>query len=135
MTNRLRLLCVDDEEHILKTLQRFCRNEGIEILTASSATEALAILEREPVSIIITDYQMPAANGLTLLEEVRLRWPQTVRIILSGFVSLPVIKQAQQRGDIFAFLGKPWVRDDLKALLAQAFSHYQSLTCAEKLKP
>lgn len=109
-------------------MQRFCQNEQIELLTAQSAIEALALLEQEPIAVIISDYQMPAMNGLDLLEQVRLRWPQTVRIILSGFVSLPIINQALQRGDIYAFLSKPWSRDELKALIAAAFSHYNNST-------
>lgn len=125
MTDRLRLLCVDDEEHILNTLQRFCRNESIEVLTATSACEALDILKQEPVSIVLSDYQMPGMNGLAFLEEVRQRWPHTVRIILSGFVTLPVINQAQQRGDIFAFIAKPWSREELKGLLAKAYEQYR----------
>jgi DNA-binding NtrC family response regulator len=135
MTDRLRLLCVDDEEHILHTLNRFCRNEGIEIRTATSPAEALTILENEPISIIISDYQMPHMNGLDLLEQVHLRWPHIIRIIISGFVSIPLISQAQQRGDIFAFMGKPWVREELKTLIENAFSHYKSCICGEKHLP
>lgn len=70
MPDTLPLLCVDDEEHILKTLVRFCHNEGITLLTAGSAAEALSILEREPVMVIISDYQMPEKNGLDFLNEV-----------------------------------------------------------------
>jgi len=126
MSDKLRLLCVDDEPHILRSLERFCRNEGIYMLTAETAAEGLAILEREPVEIVLSDYQMPGMHGLSFLREVRCRWPRTTGIILSGFIELPAVTQALQQGDIFGFLAKPWQRDKLKALIQAAADHYQT---------
>lgn len=132
MSETLRLLCVDDEEHILKTLERFCHNEGIPLLTAGSATEALAILEREPVMIVISDYQMPEKNGLEFLHDVKSRWPHIVRIMLSGCIEPDMVSQALQRGEIFGFLPKPWQRNDLKDLIKSAADQYQTETATER---
>ena len=128
MPETVRLLCVDDEEHILKTLERFCHNEGITLLTAGSAAEALSILEREPVMIVISDYQMPEQNGLEFLHDVQSKWPQIVRIVLSGFIEPEMVDQALQRGEIFGFLPKPWQRTDLKNLIRSAADQYQAET-------
>ena len=131
MSEKLRLLCVDDETHILHTLGRFCRNEGIYMLRAATAAEGLAILEREPVAIVLSDYQMPGMHGLDFLREVRCCWPQTAGIILSGFIELPAVTQALQQGDIFGFLAKPWQRDKLKALIQAAADHYRTCSCSK----
>lgn len=132
MSDTLRLLCVDDEEHILKTLERFCHNEGISVLTAASAAEALSILEREPIMIVLSDYQMPDQNGLDFLREVHGKWPQIVRIMLSGFIESAAVTQALQQGDIFGFLPKPWQRNDLKTLIQTAADQYKTGTTTER---
>lgn len=131
MPDTLHILCVDDEEHILKTLERFCHNESIAMLAASSATEALKILENKPVNIIISDYQMPETDGLAFLDEVSCRWPQTVRIILSGFIETSAVTQALQQGKIFGFLPKPWQRSELKNMIQAASGHYQTTLCSK----
>lgn len=117
MSARLRLLCVDDEVHILRTLERFCRNEGISMHSATSAAQALELLENQPVDVVVSDYQMPGMNGLDFLHEVHARWPWISRIVISGFVELPVVASALEKGDIVGFLPKPWKRDELKKLL------------------
>jgi len=131
MPDTLHILCVDDEEHILKTLERFCHNEGIAMLAASSAAEALHILEHRPVNIVISDYQMPETDGLTFLDEVSCRWPQTVRIILSGFIETAAVTQALQQAKIFGFLPKPWQRSELKSMIQAASCHYQTTACSK----
>lgn len=117
MSARLRLLCVDDEVHILRTLERFCRNEGISMHSATSAAQALELLENQPVDVVVSDYQMPGMNGLDFLHEVHARWPWISGIVISGFVELPVVASALEKGDIVGFLPKPWKRDELKKLL------------------
>lgn len=90
------------------------------MLSASSATDALALLERETVDVIISDYQMPGMNGLEFLHHVHAAWPRVAGIIISGFVELPAVTRALQQGDIVGFMLKPWKREELKNLLAQA---------------
>jgi two-component system, NtrC family, sensor kinase len=131
MSDTLHVLCVDDEEHILKTVERFCHNEGIPMLAASSVAAALKILENEPVNIIISDYQMPETDGLAFLDEVSNRWPKTIRIILSGFIETSAVTQALEQGKIFGFLPKPWQRSQLKSLIQAASAKYQADICTE----
>ena len=119
----LRLLCVDDEQHITHAFERFCRNEGIRMFKASSAGEALQILEHETVDLIVSDYHMPGKSGLELLHEVHLRWPRVAGFIASGFLELPKISNALKEGYIQGFLQKPWKREELKELIGRAEKH------------
>lgn len=120
MPEKPSVLCVDDEVHILRTLERFCRNEGIRMRGAASALEALTLLEHEAVDIVVSDYQMPGMNGLDFLNEVHSRWPRVSGIVISGFVELPAVTSALRQGIIVGFLHKPWKRDELKALIKNA---------------
>lgn len=116
----LRLLCVDDEPHITNAIERFCRNEGIGLLKASSASEALQIMEHEAVDLVLSDYHMPGMSGLELLCEVHHRWPHVTGFIVSGFLELPVIINAIEKGCIQGVLQKPWKREELKDLIDKA---------------
>jgi len=120
MPEKPSVLFVDDEAHILRTLERFCRNEGIRMHGAASAVEALDLLENEAVDIVVSDYQMPGMNGLDFLAEVHSRWPSVAGIVISGFVELPAVTSALRQGIIVGFLHKPWKRDELKELIRKA---------------
>lgn len=119
------LLIVDDEESILLSLRRMLRRDGYEIHMANSGEEGLAILEREPIGVIVSDQRMPGMSGSEFLGKVRERFPATVRIVLSGYTELETITDAINRGAIYKFLTKPWDDDLLRGHIAEAFSHYE----------
>lgn len=111
------VLCVDDELNVLRALKRLLRKEPIRLLTANSGPEALAVLEQNEVHVVMSDYRMPGMTGTELLSEVATRYPDTVRVVLSGFADAASIVDAINQGHIFRFLAKPWNDDDLKANL------------------
>jgi len=111
-----RILCVDDEPNILSALRRLFRPSGFEVLTAESAHAGLAILESQPVEVVISDMRMPEMNGTQFLEIVRERWPGTVRMLLTGYADVQLILGAINRGEIYRYITKPW--DDNDVLLA-----------------
>ncbi len=81
----MKILCVDDEIYILKSLRRLFQMAGYKIATASSAQAGLDIMAEDPaISLVISDYQMPGANGVSFLQEVRRNWPETGRFLLTG---------------------------------------------------
>ena len=82
------LLLVDDEESILRSLRRMLRRDGYVIHVALSGEEGLAILEREPVGVIVTDQRMPGMTGSQFLSKVKEKYPDTIRIVLSGYTEL-----------------------------------------------
>jgi len=110
------VLCVDDEPNILSSLKRSLRGEGHVVLTATGGAQALAMLEQMPVDLVISDMRMPVMDGAQLLEQVRERWPQVVRILLTGHADMTSTVAAINRGRIFRYIHKPW--DEHELLLA-----------------
>lgn len=109
------LLCVDDEANILSSLKRLFRPCGYRVLTAPGGAEALALMEQEAVDLIISDMRMPGMNGAEVLAAVRQRWPETVRILLTGFADMTSTIEAINKGQLHRYIAKPW--DDNEVLL------------------
>lgn len=121
------LLLVDDEQNILAALRRVLRRDGYEIHTATSGAEGLEILARHPVGVIVSDQRMPGMTGTQFLSEVKQRFPQTTRMVLSGYTELNSITEAINQGAIYKFLTKPWDDDLLRTHVAEAFQRYELL--------
>ncbi len=115
------LLLVDDEANILSTLQRFLRRENYRILTAHSGSEALDILASNAVQVIVSDHRMPGMSGVELLSRVRDLYPDTARIILSGYADITTLTDAINHGAIWKYISKPWQPEDLKMQIRRAF--------------
>jgi len=107
------LLLVDDEASILSSLRRLLRPAGYTVHTAESGKAGLEILEREPIDLVISDMRMPEMNGAQFLEQVRQRWPATMRILLTGYADVASTIDAINRGEIYRYVSKPWDDDQL----------------------
>jgi len=119
------LLLVDDEENILLSLRRLLRRDGYSIHLAHSGEEGLAILAQQPIGVVVTDQRMPAMTGSEFLGKVKESYPDTFRIVLSGYTEINSITDAINRGAIYKFLTKPWDDDLLRGHIAEAFSRYE----------
>lgn len=116
------LLIVDDEQEITTTLaDLFRRNYRVKI--AGGADEALAILKRHDVSVIVSDQRMPEKTGSELLAEAFLVNPDAVRILLTGYADLEAVVQAVNEGKIFFYLTKPWNTKEIETIVAKAVEH------------
>jgi diguanylate cyclase (GGDEF)-like protein/PAS domain S-box-containing protein len=115
------LLLVDDEANILQALTRVLRREGYRILTANGGDEALDVLGRNDVQVIISDQRMPGVSGTELLSKVKEMYPHTVRMVLSGYTDLAAITDAINEGAIYKFLTKPWNDEELRQQVRDAF--------------
>ena len=115
-----RILCVDDEENILATLGRLFRKQRYQIRTATSGAEGLRLLESEPVDLVISDMRMPEMDGARFLEQVFQRYPDTVRILLTGYADISSTIQAVNRGQIYRYVSKPWDDQELLTTVRQA---------------
>ena len=116
------VLCVDDEPNILSALKRSLRAENWRVLTAGGGAEALEILARDHVDLIISDMRMPGMDGAQLLEQVSQRWPGSIRILLTGHADMSATIAAINRGRIFRYLNKPWDSEDLCATVRQGLA-------------
>ena len=122
----IRILFVDDERNVLRSLERLLLEEEYETFTAASGPEGLAALEQSgPFQLIVSDYRMPAKNGVEFLSEVFHRWPETERIILSGYADTAAIVAAINEGRIYKFIAKPWNNDDLLQTIREALNRYE----------
>ncbi len=125
MTENVTILCVDDEANVLKSLKRLFLDEDYEILTAESGQEGLALLEqRQPVQVVISDYRMPEMDGVAFFKEVHSRWPDTIRIVLSGYADTAAVVAAINEGQVYKFIPKPWNDDELKVAIGKAVERY-----------
>ena len=119
------LLIVDDDANILSSLGRVFRRDGYRLLSASGGREGLELLEKNEVGVILSDQRMPDMAGVRFLSQVRERWPDSVRIVLSGYTELSSVTDAINQGAIYKFLTKPWDDDDLRETVRKAFHLYR----------
>jgi DNA-binding NtrC family response regulator len=120
------LLLIDDEANVLNALVRALRRNRYRILTATCAEEALDILAREDVQVIISDERMPGMSGTELLSKVSQTHPETVRILLSGCADVDAVTESVGRGAIYKFLAKPWNDEELRQQIQDAFKMHKS---------
>jgi len=118
------VLVVDDEVRSLEALRRTLE-EDFEVFTASSAEEAQGVMEREWVQVIVCDQRMPGMSGVEFFKSVRSQWPDTVRIILSGYTEAEDIIAGVNEAGIYQYLLKPWQPDQLLLTLKAAANVYR----------
>ena len=119
------LLLVDDEENITASLVRLLRRDGYTILRANSGQGGLNLLTQHKVGVIISDQRMLGMTGVEFLSKVKEIYPDTVRIVLSGYTELNSVTDAINRGAVYKFLTKPWEDDLLRANVDEAFRRYE----------
>lgn len=125
------LLLLDDEDNVLRALVRLFRRDGYKVLTASTVREAFDLLASNPVQVIVSDQRMPDMSGTEFLAKVRELYPDTVRMVLSGYTDLATITEAINRGSIYRFLTKPWNDDELRGHIEAAFRAHERQGDAE----
>lgn len=120
-----RLLIVDDEEIVLVALRDTLKREGYTVVTARDVDEALEQLKRSTYSVILTDYQMPRKTGLEFLAEVKQIQPEATRILITAVLSLSTVVEAINKGEIYRFIVKPWLREELLTTVRNAVQRYE----------
>jgi len=114
------VLLVDDERDILDALARTLRGVGCRFVKATSGAEALAVVDRERIDVVLSDIDMPDMSGLTLISRIRATHPDTVRLILTGVASLDAALRAINDGEVHRFLTKPWESAELRKIVGEA---------------
>lgn len=108
------VLIVDDEINILKTVKRLFRNADYELLFAENGANAISLLEKNSVDLVLSDMQMPAMSGAELMQHVAQYYPHIYRIIFTGFSDFESTIDAINHGRVHRFIQKPWKNDELK---------------------
>jgi response regulator RpfG family c-di-GMP phosphodiesterase len=128
------ILIVDDEPVVLTALKFTLEREGFHVVACNSPLKALAILGERDFSVIISDQRMPEMLGLDFLVESRRLRPQASRILITAVLALPTIVDAINRGEIFRFVAKPWLREELVATVRNAVQRHELVTRNEILQ-
>jgi len=113
------ILLVDDEPNVLSSLRRLLRPHGYTVLTAPGGEEALATLEEHAVDLVISDMRMPGMSGAQLLTQVRERWPNVLRLLLTGHAEVSSAISAINDGGIYRYVTKPWDDAELVKTIQQ----------------
>ncbi|MBD80532.1 MAG: hypothetical protein CL840_16575 [Crocinitomicaceae bacterium] len=121
------VLYVDDRVNNLRSFKAAFRRD-YNVLLAESPSEAIRIMEQQPVKVAVADYKMPEISGVTFLETVKNNFPKTIRIMLTGHADLPAVVEAINRSEIFRFLAKPWSETELRAGIDSALELYYTRT-------
>ncbi len=114
------VLFVDDDRIILSKIQRLVSDEPFRSLFASSGSQAIDIMESEPVDVVVTDLVMPEMDGLVLLDWVQAEYPDTIRMVVSSLNDTDAILESINSGSVYRYLIKPWKPGDLKVAVRQA---------------
>jgi CheY-like chemotaxis protein len=131
MSDRPRILCVDDERELLEALQDSLRRD-FDVTVASSGLDGLEQLAKAPFEVVMSDMRMPGMDGAAFLSRVRELHPDTVRVLLTGQADIDSAVAAVNGGQLFRFLLKPCSRDQLLEALSAASRQHRLIT-AEKV--
>ena len=112
-------LVVDDETRLRQLLVHLMKGEGFRCVEASNGVEALAVLERQPITLVMSDLRMPQMDGIELLRKVRARWPDTAMVMITAVADVDVAVSCLAIGAM-DYLTKPFHLEEVRARVAQA---------------
>jgi signal transduction histidine kinase len=123
MKQRHTVLVVDDEIDVVASVKDLLRLD-YKVLGATRAADGLAMLEREPVHVVMTDQRMPETTGVELLAKVRDTHPDAMRLLFTGYADIRAVVDAINRGSVYRYITKPWDPDELMAIIREACDRY-----------
>ena len=119
-----RILLVDDETNVLSALKRALFDEPLEIITSTSAEDALEIMKNQSFKVVISDERMVGMQGSEFLSLIKESYPDTIRILLTGHATLDAAMRAVNMGEIYRFFSKPWDENHLKYAIRSAIEKF-----------
>ncbi|MBI4847742.1 MAG: HD domain-containing protein [Nitrospirae bacterium] len=126
------VLFVDDDEYILNSIDRLLAHNGIDILRAANAKEALDFFSKLEIAVIVSDNQMPGMKGTELLAKVKEISPDTLKILMTAYGDLAVAVDAINKGEVFRFITKPWDDETLVQTVKETVNRYQIIQSLKK---
>jgi response regulator RpfG family c-di-GMP phosphodiesterase len=130
----LPILIVDDEEIVLVALRDTLAREGYHVVASPHAIHALSVLKDQQFSVVISDQQMPLISGLEFLTQVREIQPNATRILITAVLTLSTVIDAINKGEIFRFIVKPWLREELLETVRTAVQRYEQISRNARLQ-
>ncbi len=130
----LPVLLVDDEEIVLMALRDTLAYAGYEVVTSPHASHALSLIKERQFSVVISDQQMPLISGLEFLGEVMKAQPNATRILITAVLSLNTVIDAINKGEIYRFIVKPWLREELLATVRNAVQRFDLISSNARLQ-
>jgi PAS domain S-box-containing protein len=112
------ILLVDDEITSLNSLERALRRD-YQVFSVTNGEDALVIMEKEEINLIISDHRMPGMTGLELLEKVMQQYPDTIRIILTAYADQSLLMDAINTTRVHSFINKPWTPEHIKSVVSK----------------
>ena len=121
--SKYNILLVDDSASIIKALKRSLKDDDYQFFEAASANEAISLTNTEIFDLIICDQNMPNVSGVELLQYLRFKNPEMIRILLTGYNDIEVTKQAVNKCAVYKYFDKPWDDFELKLAVRYALTH------------
>jgi response regulator RpfG family c-di-GMP phosphodiesterase len=128
------ILIVDDEEQVLVTLRETLVREGYKVVTSPHAMDAANLLQKQQFSVVISDQQMPLVTGLDFLAQVKKIQPDATRILITGVLNLNTVIEAINKGEIYRFVVKPWLREELLATVKNSVQRHELICSNARLR-
>lgn len=126
------LLIVDDELEITKSIVRQFRKK-YKVFSATSAKEALGIMENEHIQVILSDQRMPEMTGVDFFSIIKDKYPDALKLLLTGYSDIEAVIGAINEGQVFRYITKPWNPEELESILKEAFEKYELITNNRRL--
>lgn len=121
------VVIVDDEANVLSALKRLLRQDGVTVLTAENDEKAFELLATTEVGVVISDQRMRKTTGIEFLDQVKGLYPESLRILLTGYAELNAVIDAVNRGAVFKVLTKPWNDNQMRETVREALKNYNAL--------
>ena len=120
----INVLFLDDEPNVLNSISRLFVDENYGVALASSTEEAMDILGREKIKVVLSDHRMPDISGIEFLRRVKSRFPDAVRILFTAYADFSAAEHAINTSEVYRFINKPWDSNELKAAVARAIHYF-----------
>lgn len=124
---------VDDEPRVLAALKEVLERQGFAVCASSDPTRAVEMMRQREFAVVLSDHLMPGMSGMDLLVECRKLQPRATRVLITAALSLPTLVEAINRGEIYRFLAKPWLREELIATVRNALNRHELIVQNERL--
>jgi len=124
---RFNILLVDDEPALIDMVKFMLEADNYNIFVANSAEKALKVMDKEKIDLVLSDHRMPGMLGIDLLKRIKSKYPDTIRILMTGFKDTEIFISAINVGEVYKIVTKPLDLENMKIVVKRALEHYDSI--------